>query len=721
MSRFRLAFGVHNHQPVGNFTAVFEKAHTRAYLPFLEVLSDYPDIRLSLHQSGILWEWQKRVHPEYFELVGRLLDRGQVELLTGGFYEPILSSVPSRDARGQIALLTKFLQDHFGTTATGLWLTERIWEPHLPKVLADADIEYLPIDDTHFLFAGMDPDKLTGPFVTEDEGATVRLLPIQKQLRYLIPFGTVEEVMNNLRTQAERRPGGMAIYADDGEKFGIWPQTHQHCYEDGWLREFFAAVQENSAWLEVVPLDEVATEMAAGMAYLPSASYAEMTHWSLPPDAYATYESFERWLEMSGASDEYRRFVRGGHWRGFLAKYPEANLMHKKMLKVSGEVRQAAADGSLSGAALDEVTRRLYAGQCNCAYWHGVFGGLYLPHIRQAVYTNLIEAHRQLRISDDHSVVCETLDYDCDGLEEAVVDSPEYTAVFAPGRGGSMIELSLNKHGFNVTDTLTRRHEGYHPKVHGAETSFPDDKRRSIHREPLAKEQGLRRFLRQDWYRKRCFIDHFLTLDVDLDAFHNGNFGEEGDFVLERYDCRILQGANRVILSRDGGLWRPEGRIGVSLTKEFTFEPGSDRIQVDYLLATSHPGGADVNFAIENNFNFQAGHAEDRYILIDNRRDENAFLDSVGAHSEAEGVALIDEYRSLGVALTADVPAEVWHLPLFTVSLSEGGFERVYQGTTVLHRFRMRLTEDTIRLRFMLHAGAADLVRQAAFAASGSR
>ena len=183
MNKFKLAFGIHNHQPVGNFQAVFEDAHQKAYLPFLELLDQFKSITLSLHQSGILWRWQERNHPEYFELVGRLVDQGRIELMTGGFYEPILISIPRRDALGQIGKLSDYVTDHFETVPTGLWLTERIWEPHLPDLLTAAGVKYLPIDDTHFIYAGFETDDLTGPFVTENQGEKLTLLPIQKKLR----------------------------------------------------------------------------------------------------------------------------------------------------------------------------------------------------------------------------------------------------------------------------------------------------------------------------------------------------------------------------------------------------------------------------------------------------------------------------------------------------------------------------------------------------------
>jgi len=711
MAKFKLAFGIHNHQPVGNFTAVFEEAHRRAYVPFLELIARYDNVNISLHQSGILWNWQKSTHPEFFELVGGLVDQGRVELMTGGFYEPILTSIPQRDARGQIAMLNDFLKDHFSVSTRGLWLTERIWEPHLPKLLNEAGVGYLPIDDTHFIYAGFQHSQLTGPFVTEDEGHTVKLLPIQKRLRYLIPFGTVEEVINELRGQAERNPEGLAIYADDGEKFGVWPNTYEHCYEDGWLKEFFDAVADNGDWLEIITLGRAAREQAVGRAYLPSASYEEMLHWSLPAEAYTDYEVFEKWLEESGQKEAYGRFVRGGHWRGFLAKYDESNLMHKKMLWVSDELKAFIDSHPDQADKAERARRRLFASQCNCPYWHGVFGGLYLPHIRQAVYANMIEAHHILRnLTEAPPITFQVMDYDRDGLEEIVCDSDDYTAVFQPHRGGLLLDLSLNRHKFDLTDTLSRRREGYHAKLDRAVSSDRNDSHASIHDLVLAKEEGLKDLLVEDWYLKRCFIDHFLSPDVDLEAFESGSFGEDGDFVLEPYRHDVHPEGNRLVLRRDGTVRRADGAYPVSLIKEFTFTPGEETIEVAYLLSSSYPGGVEVTFAVENNFTFQAGHAEDRFILIDSRPDDRRYLDAVGKCPEGQAIAMIDQYRSLGVGIRSDRPAELWHLPILTVSLSEGGFEKVYQGTTIVHKYQLHLTDHPLRIGLSLDAGDMKVV-----------
>ncbi len=711
MAKFRLAFGLHNHQPVGNFQAIFEEAYQKAYRPFLKLLQRFPNISISLHQSGILWRWQEETHSDYFELVGRMVDRGQVELMTGGFYEPILTSIPERDVQGQITMLNRYIGEHFEVKPEGLWLTERIWEPHLPRALAIAGVKYLPVDDTHFVYAGLEHDQLTGPFVTEHEGFRVILLPIQKRLRYLIPFGTIEEVINELKAQAERNPSGLAVYADDGEKFGSWPQTYKHCYEDKWLERLFDAIEKNSDWLEVVPLREAAGAEPAGRAYLPSASYAEMLHWALPPTAFLEYENFELWLEEQEQWERFGRFVRGGHWRGFLTKYEEANLMHKKMLSVSDKLAEYEEKYPEQHHEAEAARDRLYAGQCNCPYWHGVFGGLYLPHIRQAVYASLIEADALLdRLLDRPGIDICAKDYDADGHNEIVCSGDMFTAVFKPRRGGSLVHLALNKHNFDVTDTLTRRKEGYHLKLDRAIRPGASTKTTSIHDLVLAKEEGLKDFLVEDWYLKRCFVDHFFTGDVDFERFRSGKYGEEGDFILELFTYEITADDRQVTLVREGHLWRPEGVVPVRVVKQFRFEPGAEVIKIRYEIRALQSHRVRASFALENNFNFQAGHAEDRFILVDNHRNENSFLDSFGQYGHASSYAVMDQYRNLAVALVSDRPCEIWHSPIYTVSLSEGGFEKVYQGTTLVNLYRLELSDKASVINFSFHAGAIKTV-----------
>ncbi len=188
MNKISLALVVHSHQPVGNFDHVFEEAYQKAYSPFVQTLIRHPRIRMGLHFSGCLLEWIETHHPEFFERLNELVARGQVELMGGGFYEPVLAAIPDPDKAAQISRLSDYLEKHFGARPPGAWLTERVWRPDLVRPLAEAGVGYVILDDTHFIAAGVEPTRLHGTYLTEDLGVRLQLVPSLKRLRYTIPF-----------------------------------------------------------------------------------------------------------------------------------------------------------------------------------------------------------------------------------------------------------------------------------------------------------------------------------------------------------------------------------------------------------------------------------------------------------------------------------------------------------------------------------------------------
>ena len=137
MQPIRFIFGLHLHQPVGNFDYVFQHHHDDVYQPLLDHLERGRMLPAVLHISGPLLEWLDRHAPGYLDQLGRLASDGQLELLLAGFYEPVLASLPREDRVEQIGWLREALRRRLGTDANGLWLTERVWEPELAADLAD--------------------------------------------------------------------------------------------------------------------------------------------------------------------------------------------------------------------------------------------------------------------------------------------------------------------------------------------------------------------------------------------------------------------------------------------------------------------------------------------------------------------------------------------------------------------------------------------------------
>ncbi|MCK4349805.1 MAG: DUF1925 domain-containing protein, partial [Candidatus Krumholzibacteria bacterium] len=350
--RVTFILGLHNHQPVGNFEHIFEQAYRQAYLPFLEVLGTFPEIPLVIHNSGVLWDWLGKRHPEYIELVSSMVERGQAEIMSGGYYEPILSVIPERDRQGQLGMMRRFLEERFGAVPRGCWLTERIWEPHLPKTLEAAGLEYVVVDDAHFKATGFGSQEMRGFFLSEEDGRYIRIFPIDKSLRYLIPFKEPEKAIDHLRA-IEQEPGSdqkIVVIVDDGEKFGLWPGTHKRCYEEGWLERMCTLLAENSDWIELSTFSRVIDSYRPkGIVYLPTASYSEMMEWALPIRAGDRYREAVEALALSERFAEPAEMVRGGFWRNFLLKYEESNWMHKRMIAVSEAVEGLYPGGGETG------------------------------------------------------------------------------------------------------------------------------------------------------------------------------------------------------------------------------------------------------------------------------------------------------------------------------------------------------------------------------------
>ncbi|MEX2229455.1 MAG: alpha-amylase/4-alpha-glucanotransferase domain-containing protein, partial [Dehalococcoidia bacterium] len=399
----KLSLVVHAHQPPGNFDSVFHEGVDRCYGPFLDLLDEFDHVRASLHFSGSLLEWLERHAPERVEQLRRLVARGQVEPVAAGMYEPVLALLPAHDRAAQLRAHRSYLRRLFGVDTHTGWLTERVWEPSLAADLVDGGIDVVPLDERHFLSAGLRTEELTGAFVTEYQAKPLMIAPALEELRMSIPWRPVPEAVAMLRRHAANGVE-LAVFGDDMEKFGMWPGTFRSVIRGGWLRRFFTALGRIEDEIELVPLGEaVAAAPPTRRVYIPDGSYPEMLGWSMTPRAQRELAATRADLEQAGTWERTEPFVHAGVYLQFLAKYPEANHLHKRMLDVShrvaARVERRAGGRARAGedeAALPEMQRALWRAQANCAYWHGWFGGTYLPHLRHALWRSLLVSERAL-------------------------------------------------------------------------------------------------------------------------------------------------------------------------------------------------------------------------------------------------------------------------------------------------------------------------------------
>lgn len=686
MSKVHLALVLHNHQPIGNFDEVFAMAFEKSYRPFLEIALAHPSIKFSLHTSGCLFEWLEKNCREYFDLINRLLENNQVELLGGAMYEAILPIIPRADAIEQIGRLKEYIKKQFGVTPRGIWLPERVWEPEIPSLLSDAKVEYLALDDDEFLAAGHRPEELNGYYMTEASGDPVALFPIHKQLRYTIPFKEPQASFDYMVETADGRPNSLFVMGDDGEKFGLWPRTFKYVIEEGWLHRFFEALERESDHVQLETLSSARdTIKPLGRTYLPAGSYFEMGEWVLPLHAGQNYSKHHKELEKHPEWNEIRPFYRGGFWRSFLAKYPESNYLHKRMLRSSAKYH-ALSNRKTDSQYHTDVLR----GQCNCPYWHGVFGGLYLPHLRHAVWKCLIKSEYEIDNLTHRGrkwIEVTPMDYDKDGLDEILIENSVMNTYVSPARGGSIFEWDFRPKGYNLLNTLTRREEQYHKDVHRAQfVSDEYSESASIHDLLLAKEPNLHEQMHFDWWPRAALLDHFYGWDSSIEQFRDAQLADYGSFLKAQYE--LLE------MFTDGFTLRRHGQIGetnVEIRKTIRTLPGKSVLNIDYEIINHAQHELHTPFGVEWNLALMSRSSYKHHISIPETGEWNQPLAETREHAPVQEIRLADEHEGVAVRFSFDGSTGIWRVPIESISNSEGGFEKVFQSVALLFRWELHL------------------------------
>ena len=635
MNPVRLIFCIHNHQPTGNFDSVNEQSYRDAYRPILDLAAEYPDFRFAMHTSGCLLEWLEANHPDYLDKLNGMVERGQVELVGGAMYEPILPVWPAEQVAAQIDAYTNSVQRRFGVTPTAFWLPERVWEPHLALTLADCGVRALPVDDAMVTAAGVLPDDLYRPLSTGPADKPIRLLPVPERLRYTIPFRPVAESLAFLQEAGVSVPGAVITYADDGEKFGSWPGTHHHVFGRGWMRRFIEQVLAASSWLQLTHFGDVMTESPTTHIALPAGTYREMSEWA----------------EAAGSEGAaLQRFADGTNWRNFLTKYSEADRLHTTVLDFA---RQKTDDHVLRA-------------QCNCAYWHGVFGGVYLPHLRSALYEELARSRASAPSS---APVVKT--------EKAVYLANKGLCLrCTPATGGMLDTILQYDPPFNWGCTLTRRPEAYHEKLRRGSKGTPRGPG-SVHSSRGVRGSNFEGLLMYDAYERASLLDHFFKSTGLISRFATGELEDTGDFIGQPYE--ITESDDTVALTRDGVV-RFGGRStqvqiakAIQLEDEHTFE-------VKYNIKAL--GALEGRFGVEWNLTALAPTGPDRWVEVNG--DQGGEPKSRKRYSGVRQFGIVDAWSGKAIRIDVSPSCDLWRFGLHTVSQSERSYQQVYQQTVFM-------------------------------------
>ena len=656
MKSVRLVFGTYNHQPEGSLPELFERAYQNAYKPFLSLLNEHPRISVVLYYCGSLFEWLEEQHPEFLMLLREMVQRKQVELLGGGFYSPILSMIPDGDKLGQIEKLSTYLRGKFGVRPRGGWLVERVWEPALARILRSSGLEYTFLDDRHFHIAGLSPDSCLGPYITEDQGKTLKLLPIRSELADRLPYLSAAELVQALRLLAVEPDSRLVVLLVEGERLGDRPGTQQICFREKWLASFLELLEANREWLHtVVPRADEQNLQPQGRVYLPCLAGADLMKWALDGERQKGFVEAGKRLRRP----ESEAFLVGGYFRQFLTRFPEANLLYSRLLYTHLLVNQMRGDKSRKKAALEELWR----GQQGAVYWHGAGpgGGIFDPRLRQASYRAFIEADKISRGGQSFLPSLQELDFDMDGSIEYLYRGKTVNYL-VHRRGGSLQALEFLPSPWNYLATVARWNQAYHRyKVEGCDANM-----------------------------RMGFMDHFFGPETQLESFDRMSYTEQGDFLNQPFSPVELKREHKELeLVRRGRLRIRRRDHPVTVGKRYRFRDGLVELAVE--LKNEAAAGLELWYGLELNLALPSKDSKDVRILSI-RGSQRKELGGDRAEAEKlDGLLVRDLRNSVAINLVADPVFLLWSLPVETVSYPPQGRTRHYQASCFVLSWKLAL------------------------------
>jgi alpha-amylase len=378
------------------------------------------------------------------------------------------------------------------------------------------------------------------------------------------------------------------------------------------------------------------------------------------------------------------RWMRGGFWRMFQVNYREINDLHKQMLRTSRKVE--ALEGTVDESTLVTVRDHLYQGQSNDCYWHGLFGGIYLSHMRLATYEHLIAAEDGAdRASGIEGVTIRSADFDVDGFDELLVSAPGQTVMLKPNEGGSIGSWDARAVRHALTSVLRRREEAYHDTLREADSGEMEQREAgegavSIHDLIKVNEPGISERLWYDAYERRSGLIHLMPPGTTADDFERADFEELGDFVSGAFEV-IDAAGDRIVLVREGAIRHADDSCGALRVRK-THVFGADRRvpTLDLSVEVSNTGDQPVEalLGMEWSLNLLGGGGNPSAWYKVN--GETGGFDQKRIVESTDHVGMGNDYIGVELESRPTPPTAAWWWSIDTMSLSESGFEANHQG-----------------------------------------
>ncbi len=428
MNKINLCFGIKFSNEGSQISSNIKDIYLNKFKKIFSFLCTYTDIRLSLYIPGVVLEWLKVNHPEVITILSERTSAGQIELIGGGFFEPILPLISPTDRVTQIENLTTLIRKLTGKKPRGVFLNESIWDPSLISTFNTCAMEYTFLDSRLMPKRGINPAPSFVPHIVENLGRTTTVIPLHK--------GCIAHT-NQQPSEYLRFLQDILRSANNSIIAGFYSvDDFLQLISNKWFDSFLKLIENNSDIKFALPYDFLKKNTQRNRCYIPSGCESELAVWATEPYAADTHVLTESLYPTA---------------QDFLTVYEQALFLYSHMVYTSTLVNQCRGDKVRKKAAREHV----FQAQNYSAYIFNGNGGVRSKSILDSAYQNLIEAEKLVREASGFSENTTSFDFMHNGNKEYVCSFDSFNA-YIMQTGGMLFELDIISNSKNYCNASRR-------------------------------------------------------------------------------------------------------------------------------------------------------------------------------------------------------------------------------------------------------------------------
>lgn len=516
---------------------ILEKNYQTVYKPLIKFLYNNQNFPFTFSFSGYQIRYFKKRKNELLTILKELSERKQIEILGGGFYNPIFPLIYPADRNGQIDMLSSEIRQSIGKRPRGISIYADCWDPSLINNIHTCGIEYVQLDSKLI----PDSTKKYLPIIINDLGKTVDIIPYYDEFiptKDTNPKEFVDSIIKKI-TKIDKQENNIQVELDRIIQINFDHNKLIELLETKWFDKLNKYLSENND----LPIKS-------------STIYQYLKETNIKTPAYITPGISENICKIISETKSNKQNYTV---YDYLDKFPSSKALYNKMIYLSILVNQYKNDKMRKKIAREKL-------------WEAQNGAGFL-YTNETPYLNLFYRQKSFKLLNEtekilrddgkfkESITC--FDYDCDGLNEYVCRMENYFSTLSL-ISGSLTELDILKNTCNYINNIQRKQ------------NFDNA---------------------EDIYNRGVFVDHFFTNDQFKKYINNEPAGNGVFSKIQYSQIKFVQTHHEIQLAANA-IWKPTNQK-IYLRKKYLFN--STGIYVQYIIKNESDKKLSAKLVSESN------------------------------------------------------------------------------------------------------------------------